>query len=280
MSGLAVVTIARGRHQHLRRQRRGLASGTETPLAHVIVSMGDPDIDEVASAEADLPTDVVHLGPSEKLPLARARNIGVARAAELGADAVALLDVDCLPEASLVADHRRLLAAIPATGPSVISGRVRYLPEGMAEHDYAPGRLEELARDHPARVLPTEPLAEGDVRMLWSLNLGMRVRDWDAVGGFDEEYSGYGGEDTDFGQRVAAAGGRMWWTAAAGVFHQWHPVSKPPVEHVVDIVANANLFHSKWGWYPMDGWLEEFRRRGLVKLTTSGWQVTGPPSNT
>lgn len=276
MSGLAVVTIARGRHQHLRRQRRGLATGTEAPLVHVVVSMGDAELDQVTAAEPGLRTDVVHLPMSQKLPLAKARNVGVARAADLGADAVALLDVDCLPEESLVADQRQLLTLVPGGGPAVISGRVRYLPEGMTEEDYTAGRLVALARDHPARVLPREPLAEGDVRMLWSLNLGMTVRHWDAVGGFDEEYTGYGGEDTDFGQRVAAAGGRMWWTAAAGVFHQWHRVSSPPVEHVADIVANANLFHSKWGWYPMGGWLEEFRRRGLVEVNDAGWRLASP----
>lgn len=88
---------------------------------------------------------------------------------------------------------------------------------------------------------------------------------------FDEAYVGYGGEDTDFGQRLAAAGGQMWWTARAGVFHQWHPVSRPPVEHVDDVVTNANLFHARWGWYPMTGWLEEFEAMGLVELGAEGW---------
>ncbi|TRY19663.1 hypothetical protein FOJ82_01895 [Tessaracoccus rhinocerotis] len=274
MSGeLAVVTVVSGRHRHLQRQRRGLVAGGVPPAVHVVVSMGDPSVSDVMSLEPGLPSDLVQLPASGKLPLAAARNAGVARAAALGVRAVALLDVDCIPEPGLVADYDRLLGMAPGPGPAVVSGRVRYLPEAMGEDDYEPSRLEALGRDHPARVLPTSPLAPGDPRLLWSLNLGVTTRDWAAIGGFDEDYVGYGGEDTDFGQRLAAAGGRLWWSAAAGVFHQWHPVSRPPVEHVADIVANANRFHSRWGWYPMEGWLEAFRDRGLVTLDDSGWSL-------
>lgn len=272
---LAVVTVVKGRHQHLQRQRRGLVEGLAAPLVHVVVSMGDDTLSDVLSQEAALPTALVRLPPSEQLPLAAARNAGVAHAAELGADAVALLDVDCIPEPALVPDYRRLLRMIAGPRPGVVAGRVRYLPEGMGEADYSPGRLEVLGRDHPARVLPDEPVVAGDPRLLWSLNLGISVSDWQAIGGFDEDYVGYGGEDTDFGQRLAAAGGTMWWSADAGVFHQWHPVSRPPLEHVTDIVTNANRFHTRWGWYPMEGWLEEFRSRGLVELGDAGWSVTG-----
>lgn len=271
---LAVVTVVKGRHRHLQRQRRGLVDGLTAPLVHVVVSMGDDTLSDVLSQEAGLPTALVRLPPSEKLPLAAARNAGVAHAAELGAGSVALLDVDCIPEPALVPDYLRLLGMIPGPGPGVVAGRVRYLPEGMGEGDYTPGRLEVLGRDHPARVLPDQPVVAGDPRLLWSLNLGVTVSDWHAIGGFDEDYVGYGGEDTDFGQRLAAAGGTMWWSTDAGVFHQWHPVSKPPLEHVADIVTNANRFHARWGWYPMEGWLEEFRSRGLVDLGDSGWSVT------
>lgn len=270
---LAVVTIASGRHLHLRRLRRGLLAGSEAPLVHVVVSMGDPDIPAVLAEAGDLPTAVVSLEPEAKLPLARARNVGVATALERGADGVALLDVDCIPEPGLVADYRDLLGT---TGPrpAVISGRVRYLPEGLADDDHTAEKMAEVGRDHPARMLPDQPLAEGDPRMLWSLNLGCTGGDWTRIGGFDEGYVGYGGEDTDFGQRLAAAGGVMWWTRRAGVFHQWHPVSSPPVEHVDDIVANANRFRDRWGWYPMTGWLDRFAELGLVEATPDGWIVT------
>jgi hypothetical protein len=67
----------------------------------------------------------------------------------------------------------------------------------------------------------------------------------------------------------------MWWVGGARAYHQWHPVSDPPVEHVEDIVRNANLFHERWGWFPMEGWLTAFAERGLAVLDEErrAWRV-------
>ena len=62
---------------------------------------------------------------------------------------------------------------------------------------------------------------------------------WQRVGEFCEDYVGYGGEDTDFGRVLVGVGLGLGWVGSARAFHQWHPVSRPPVEHVVDIVRNA-----------------------------------------
>lgn len=272
---LAVVTIVRGRHGHLRRQLAAVAALEPQPMLHVVVGMGDPELPAVVRSASGAATRFVEQPVDERLPLSAARNRGVAVAAAHGALAVALLDVDCIPEPSLVGDYSAALTRLRAQpGPVVVSGRVRYLPEGMADDDYVMSSLERLGSDNAARVVPDsdEPVA-GDPRMVWSLNLGATVVDWNAVGGFDERYEGYGGEDTDFGQRLRRAGGGMWWIRNAGAFHQWHPVSRPPVEHVADIITNANLFRDTWGWYPMEGWLEEFERRGLVRHGATGWEL-------
>lgn len=274
---LAVVTIVHGRHDHLRRQLMAVAALDPQPLLHVVVGMADPGLPAVLDAAPGKAAHFVDLPVSGRLPLSAARNRGVAEAAGLGASAVALLDVDCLPEPSLVGDYANALTRLSGRlGPAVASGRVRYLPEGLTEDDHSQSTMGLLGRDNASRVVPeTDELVEGDPRMVWSLNLSATVADWRAIGGFDERYEGYGGEDTDFGQRLARAGGAMWWTRGAGVFHQWHPVSRPPVEHVADITANANLFRQTWGWYPMEGWLEEFARLGLVRRDPSGWHLSG-----
>ena len=46
---------------------------------------------------------------------------------------------------------------------------------------------------------------------------------------------GYGAEDTDLGQRFRALGLGLGWVGDAPAYHQHHPVSDPPVEHVADI---------------------------------------------
>lgn len=272
----ALVTVVRGRHEHLRRQRVWIARLEPQPLAHVVVSMGDPNIGDVLDENSAVPTRHHTIPATRELPLAAARNLGADVAARTGAEALVLLDVDCLPEERMIGDYEAALnTCADAVRPAAVCGRVRYLPPGIDDADHTPVNLAELGRDHPLRVVPGPgELVEGDPRMLWSLNVGMTVADWRTVGGFNEAYIGYGGEDTDFGQRLAAAGGAMWWTSGAGAFHQYHPVSDPPVEHVHAIVRNANLFRSKWGFEPMDGWLSAFERLGLAERTPDGWRTT------
>ena len=100
--------------------------------------------------------------------------------------------------------------------------------------------------------------------------------DLTAIGGFDEDYVGYGAEDTDFGQRLARSGGRLLFVGGAEAVHQYHPTASPPVQHVADIVANANVFAGKWGWWPMLTWLEQFRDLDLVRQGPDGrWEALG-----
>ncbi len=269
----ALITIVSGRHTHLRRQRDWVAAQSEPPIAHVVVSMGDPGIREVLERRPALPTELVELPPTAELPLAAARNAGVARAEELGADTVVLLDVDCLPHRDLMADYTRALVQL-AGRCAVVSGRVQYLPEGMAEADYTADGVARVGRDHAARVLPGPgELVEADPRMLWSLSIATTVGTWESAGGFDERYVGYGGEDTDFGQRLARAGGSLWWLGGAAAYHQYHPTQSPPVQHAAAIARNANLFRRTWGFDPMEGWLRELHARGVLTRTGQDWQV-------
>ena len=61
---------------------------------------------------------------------------------------------------------------------------------------------------------------------------------------------GYGAEDTDFGQRLAAAGGTMLWAGGAAAYHQHHFTETPPRHHLLSIVRNANLFHESGAGSP------------------------------
>ncbi|PKZ42512.1 hypothetical protein CYJ76_02615 [Kytococcus schroeteri] len=96
---------------------------------------------------------------------------------------------------------------------------------------------------------------------------------WRTVGGFDEAYVGYGGEDTDFAQRLGAAGGRLLWLGGAVAHHQWHESHSPPWDKVADVVRNGRVFAERWGWWPMEGWLEQFASAGLVRRDDAGGWV-------
>jgi N-acetylglucosaminyl-diphospho-decaprenol L-rhamnosyltransferase len=104
-------------------------------------------------------------------------------------------------------------------------------------------------------------------------------RQWQDLGGFCEQYTGYGAEDTDFGQVAASRGIGLTWVGGAWAYHQHHPTSDPPVQHLHDILRNAAIFHRRWGWWPMSGWLQDFARQGLIRFEPGGqtWQADRLP---
>ena len=202
------------------------------------------------------------------LPIAAARNRGAEVATSRGADVLVFLDVDCLADPRLVAAYAEAVRDEPTT---VWSGPVTYLdPPPAGGYDLS--TLAELDDPHPARPAPAvgERVRGADPALFWSLSFACSADAWHRTGGFCEDYVGYGGEDTDFAQLVAAAGLDLGWVGAARAFHQWHPVSRPPVEHVDDIVRNVAIYRARWGVTPMLGWLEAFEERGLVRRTEEG----------
>lgn len=275
----AVITIAHGRHPHLAAQACALAGSTRAPAQYVVVAMDDAGIEDVVPA-----ADVVHVARVHgALPLAAARNAGVARALAAGAELLVLLDVDCLPAPDLLSRYESAAAGYDG----VLCGPVGYLPP-PPPGGYPTTGLRALARPHPARPVPAddEVLPADNPDLFWSLSFALRAEVWQRVGGFCEDYYGYGGEDTDFGHAIAHAGADMWWVGGAWAFHQHHGADRagPPVHHLDDILRNAGVFHARWGWWPMRGWLEECARRGLATLDpdsgvwvrTTGTKATGP----
>ena len=276
MSRVAVITVVAGRHAHLAAQQRSLAAGSRQPDIRVVVAMGDPDVERVVrDATPDSPpadeTAVVLLAvPSgTQLPLARARNTGAWLALDRGADLLVFLDVDCLAGHDLLTSYSDAADRLPGQEtPQLLCGPVAYLPKlGSTQAAYTDEMLS-TACFHPARPAPADGTVEvsSDFALFWSLSFAVTCGHWQAVGGFDEDYVGYGAEDTDFGQRADRHGGSIRWVGGAAAYHQWHPVSDPPVEHIDAVVRNANLFRTKWGWFPMEGWLADFRRLGLATL--------------
>lgn len=273
MSPAAVVTIVHDRLEHLRNQHRGLLRSTRAPDDHVVVAIDDPEV-ERWTPPGTLPPHVVrHERGGDGLPLAGARNLGARVALERGAELLIFLDVDCIPSPRLVSAYAAA-AHRDDVGRALLCGPVAYLPPSDAGYDL--DRLDELAAPHPARPAPVPGrvvLDRQNHRLFWSLSCAMTRQTWETIGGFDESYRGYGAEDTDFGQRAAALGIPLAWIGAARAFHQFHPVSDPPVEHVDDIVRNASRFHDRWGFWPMADWLDAFVERGLVGLDDRGSYV-------
>lgn len=284
----AVVTIAHGRHDHLAGQLWGLGHQVVQPDVFVAVAMDDPGIGDVVAqhAQADWEVAVASVPRSTAgLPLSAARNAGARTAIDAGAEVLVFLDVDCIPSSTLVQRYAAVLAArngspSRADPPVVACGEIGYLPPVPDPGHYRRRDLAHLARPHPARPAlgAGEVRVAEDLRLFWSLSFALAADDWDVLGGFSEDYVGYGGEDTDFGQRLGAAQGTMLWVGGATAYHQHHPSQSPPVQHLDAIVANANRFRRRWGWFPMGGWLERFDAMGLAEVDerTGEWRVLRP----
>jgi N-acetylglucosaminyl-diphospho-decaprenol L-rhamnosyltransferase len=262
---VGVVTLAAGRRTHLTRLAEGLARQRRAADRFVVVRMDDEPVD----LPVDLPAggaEVVDCRPGSdgRLPLAAARNAG-ARAA--GTDVVVFLDVDCIPGADLVEAYGHHAAGVEG----VVCGVVRYLPAGIpgpAGADWSETDLQVVSAPHPARPYPDPgSLPRRDCwPLVWTTSLAVRRALFDRLGGFDERFVGYGGEDTDLAERARRAGWGVWWSADAVAFHQHHDSESPPRRHLADIVTNARLFRRLHGWYPMGGWLERFAAEGLVRF--------------
>jgi hypothetical protein len=255
-------------------QRCGLLASVLQPDLHIVVSMNDPGVRGVLDRRAPCP-DVIEMpcapGP---LPLARARNTGAQHALRAGADLLIFLDVDCIPGSLLVQRYLQVAASEP--DPTVLCGPVAYLPPPPAA-GYQLSALAKLGRPHLARPVPPETGTQSgsDHTLFWSLSFAVHAKLWRELGGFCEQYSGYGGEDTDFGQLAASHRAALTWVGGAWAYHQHHPGADPPVQHLHDIIRNASVFYQRWGWWPMSGWLIEFERRGLIEFEhrTQTWHA-------
>ena len=262
----AVITIVSGRHDHLLAQQRGLLLGSRRPDLYVVVAMDDAQAVALTTGGPlagsgcclqthDIPVD----GP---LPLAAARNIGAAAALAAGADVLIFLDVDCVPAPSLVAVYDK--AVRTESRPALHCGVVQYLDETVDAGRIHPAELAGLAHTARPQPDPGESTASDDWQLFWSLSFAVSNLTWQQLGGFCEDYRGYGAEDTDFGYHAFLSGINLRWLGGADAFHQHHDSQDPPVPHLVDIVRNATIFRRRWGFWPMQGWLTAFRDLGLA----------------
>lgn len=271
MTDVGVCTIIRGRLNHLANQLQGLAH-QQRPADRIAVAwMGGPDPASVIDASG-LQVEVTRVHDDRTpLPLSRARNEAREAVGDVGT--LIFLDVDVIPSRSLVADYVERLARDPA----VWSGHVGYLPDGATDGGWDEDSLRRLAEAHPARPRPEGDQDLPGPELFWSLSFALPSAAYDALGGFDENFVGYGAEDTDFALRASRHGLGLRRTGAAEGWHQHHPGGPAPVIHLVDIIGNARTFHRRWGRWPMEGWLQTFARDGLITWDLDADEVTLTP---
>lgn len=189
---LTVVTASKGRHELLLRKAEALARQTLAPEDfewRVWLNEPPARVEAVREALAAMALPfAVWVGGGSEQPVGRARNL----AAEGARGAVLLLsDDDCLPGPAALAAHLAFHAAVPG---AVGIGPLR-LPE-------------ELRRGR--RAEPFERPAALGRRAFWfnmtGANSSVPAAAFRAVGGYDPDWRGYGGEDPELALRLRAAG--------------------------------------------------------------------------
>lgn len=201
-----------------------------------------------------------HVLGTGSLTLSAARNRAALEAAN---ERLVFLDIDCIPDPDLVADYDSRMD----NADGILMGEMLYLPKGATDAGLDFDAFARLGVKHSERSgPPLTPLGPcTDYRCFWSLNFAIRRSVFLDLGGFDETFIGYGGEDTDFGRTAAEAGITFHWTRGARAYHQYHPHHMPPVHHLDSVLANAHRFRDKWGHVTMDHWLKAFTLMGLVE---------------
>lgn len=254
--GLSVLTLARGRRKHLQRLIEGLSRSETAPDELLIVDMGGPPM-EIPNAPFQIRTLSLK---NNGLALAQARNLAASQARH---EHLVFLDVDCIPMASLIGAMRRTIRTVDA----LVCAEILYLNKTVIKDDWQEHILRQNAATHPVRFFPLSGTrVERNPGLFWSLAFAISATLFKHIGRFDEEFIGYGGEDTDFGFRASAAGVDLLFLGGTGAFHQYHENLDPPLQHFEDIIRNAQIFYEKWDVWPMEGWLAAFERMGLIRL--------------
>lgn len=266
---ISVLTLVKNRESHLRRLVEGLERSVERPAELVIVDMSDTPI---ACPVTGFPTVMIRHETSG-LPLAQARNLAARRATS---PRLLFLDVDCIPSRSLSGVMDDALSQQDA----LICAEILYLgPDDLGDGPWNEEALVQAGVRHPIRAFPARGLArEDNPGLFWSLAFGVSADTFCRLGGFDEAFSGYGAEDTDFGFAARKAGVDLLFLGGVPVFHQYHGVVDPPLQHFADIIRNATIFHRKWDVWPMEGWLNQFRDQGLIVWNEARIEILRPPT--
>ena len=204
-------------------------------------------------------------------PLAAARNKAASMATE---EKLIFLDVDCICDRHLIEIFDYHLKREDA----LYSGSVRYLHFNWQQNwtlktldkQSTPNKLQGTAVEGKDRIVhPYE--------LFWSLCFGIKKETFDKIGGFDTDYLGYGGEDTDFSFRLRSQNVPLYKISALA-YHQFHPSYDPPLNHLEEIVSNVRVFYNKWKMLPMKKWLDRFADLGYITLEGNDLKIVKLPT--
>ncbi|RZK20907.1 MAG: hypothetical protein EOO86_02780 [Pedobacter sp.] len=259
---VSVLTIVQGRVEALENMILGLIKSSILPDELIIVLMNEPERQLI---KTPFLVRQITLWSKSTLPLAAARNLAAQNAAHPW---LIFLDVDCIPAVNLVETY----SSFNQNG-FLLNGKVRYLDKDDLSMGINTPDLHSMSKPDPVRAGQTFLSHE----LFWSLNFSCSLADYQRIGGFDEGFSGYGAEDTDFAFQAKQKGIEML-LVDAYAYHQYHESYSPPLNHFLDIISNAEVFYRKWGSWPMEGWLNAFQEMRLIDFNMNNIKILRMPT--
>ncbi len=250
---ISVVIVFHGRQKHLLNVLKGLENGKVIPEEVILIEI---NITKTLLPEfiLDIQHFLINDYDSSNLPIAKARNVGASLASF---DTLVFLDVDCIPSFGFIKNIKKF----KLDNHSLYMCKPLYLLNSVNNAETF--EFTKNAIEHPARPKYVVTFQTKDYGMFWSLCFFISTILFSEIGGFDENYKGYGAEDTDFSFKCRFLNIPFYLTTHK-VYHQQHSFMRPPLNAITAIVNNSNYFHSKWSVWPMTNHLEKFKKMNFI----------------
>lgn len=189
----------------------------------------------------------------------QARNLGAAAAR--GADVLVFFDADCIPDHDAVQRHaswHHLAAGLVVVGSRHHVDTSELTAEAIADH---PGIMRSIAfEEEPTRLAEWESKEQRSVlhrrtgslrfgdegfRSLVSSNFSTSAAIFESVGGFCEQFTRWGGEDTELGWRLWNEGAFFVDEPGAAIYHQTQSDAGPEGWRAGQRQSNEGLIQAR-----------------------------------
>ncbi|MFA4905252.1 MAG: glycosyltransferase family 2 protein [Candidatus Margulisiibacteriota bacterium] len=222
MIKLSVVIGTYNQKEKLEKSLRSLFKQTMSPALYEIVVVDSQSADGTEEMVKALPVKYLR---QENLGRPGARNRGIA---EAKGEIILLTDADMLADINLLYEHLKAHEKHPA---AAFEGLTYNLLENKKTAPYIKEKL------RSGQKLKFSYFLTG--------NLSIRKQTLLDIGGFDQDFAGYGWEDIELGYRLMKAGIPLYYLPSAVNFHD-HPVAaEDMLKRKYHMGRSARIFYQK-----------------------------------
>lgn len=256
---LSLIISTYNKPAYLKKVLEGVKLQTRLPDEVLVADDGSGPDTALAVHEWRRSFPLLHVWQEDKgFRAAKIRNEAIKRA---GGDYIVVLDGDCVPERHFISDHMSLAGKnFFFQGKRLLLGRncsSSFDPASAARKSYLLGLLRkgQIKNSHhllPFRFLP--PMKDTALKGTRSCNMGFFRDDLFAVNGFNEDFSGWGREDSELVARLYKYGlKRKTHPFRALCYHLWHEENdKSRLDENEKLLARA-LFQAGAGYRCKNG---------------------------